>query len=442
MSGLIVDLFAGGGGASTGVEAALGRPIDIAINHNAVALAVHEANHPKTKHFVSDIWEVEPRIATHGQPVFLLWASPSCVHYSRARSGVPKNAQERSHADIVIKWVEQTRPELVFLENVQEFLTWGPLCDEGNPIASRKGESFIAWKAKLDTHGYSVDWRVLDSSDYGAPTKRRRLFLVARRDGQPIAWPLPTHGPGLLPYRAASECIDWSLPIPSIFGRKKPLAEKTLARIAEGVRRYVLDTNSPFIVQTGYGERVGQTPRVMSIDDPLGTVVAGGQKHALVSAFISRYFNGLRPPIGKDIRAPLPTVTAWDHNALAAIALAKFRGTGSNQPMSCDIRAPLPTISAGGIHVAAVAALLSRFGVITKPIVINGEEYGIADIGMRMLEPHELLRAQFGRFAADYDMSAARTKAAQVRLIGNSVSPETAEALVAVNTRASKAVAA
>jgi DNA (cytosine-5)-methyltransferase 1 len=439
VTGLVVDLFAGGGGASVGIEAALGRPIDIAINHNATALAVHEANHPKTKHFVSDIWEVEPRIATHGQPVWVLWASPSCTHFSRARSGVPSSAQERSHADVVLKWVEQTRPELVFLENVQEFLTWGPLCGDGAPIPERKGELFIAWKQKLESHGYSVDWRVLDSSDYGAPTKRRRLFMVARRDGQTISWPSPTHGPGLAPYRTAAECIDWSLPIPSIFGRKKPLAEKTLARIAEGIRRYVLDSPSPFLVQTGYGERPDQTPRAIDIDKPLGTIVAGGVKHALCAAYLAKHYGGV---FGQRVDVPASTITSQDHHALTAVALAKFRGTSPGQPMSCDPRAPLPTISAGGIHVAAVGAMLSRFGVEPRPIIVDGEQYGIIDITMRMLEPHELLRAQFGRFAHGYDLSPAKTKAAQVRLIGNSVCPELAEAVVASNTRNAKAVAA
>jgi DNA (cytosine-5)-methyltransferase 1 len=416
MNGLIVDLFAGGGGASTGIEAALGRPIDIAINHNATALAVHEANHPETKHFVSDIWEVEPRIATHGQPVWVLWASPSCTHFSRARSGVPSSAQERSHADVVLKWVEQTRPELVFLENVQEFLTWGPLCNDGAPIPERKGELFIAWKQKLESHGYSVDWRVLDSSDYGAPTKRRRLFLVARRDGNHISWPTPTHGPGLAPYRTAAECIDWSLPIPSIFGRKKALAEKTLARIAEGIGRYVLSSD-PFIVGSAAVE-VKQGP---------------------VAAYLAKHYGGV---FGQSLTVPASTITAVDHHALTAVALAKFRGTSPGQPMSCDPRAPLPTISAGGIHVAAVGAMLSRFGVEPRPIIVEGDHYGIVDIGMRMLEPHELLRAQFGRFGDDYDMSAAKTKAAKVKLIGNSVCPEVAQALVAVNVSAARVVAA
>ncbi len=424
MSGLIVDLFCGGGGASVAAEQALGRPVDIAINHSPTAIAVHAANHSRTKHFTADIFEVEPRIATHGKPVFMVWASPSCVHFSRARAGVPKEEQQRSHADVVIKWVEQTRPEFVFLENVTEFLGWGPLCPDGKPIKERKGECFIEWKQKLERHGYSVDWRVLNAADYGAPTSRRRVFLVARRDGRPVAWPAPTHGAGLLDYRAAAECMDWSLPLPSIFERKRPLAEKTLARIAEGIRRYVIESPSPFIVQIGYGER---------------PVVAEGVKHALCAAYLTRHYQGV---FGQPVEAPLSTITAKDHHSLTAVALAKFRGTSPGQPMSCDVRSPLPTISAGGIHVAAVGALLSRYGVTPKPIIVDGEAYGIADIGMRMLAPHELLRAQFGEYAEGYDLSAATTQEAQVRLIGNSVPPHPAIALIAANVRAERAVAA
>jgi DNA (cytosine-5)-methyltransferase 1 len=265
---------------------------------------------------------------------------------------------------------------------------------------------------------------VLDSSKFGAPTKRKRFFVVARCDGAPIVWPEPTHGQGLQPYRStADSVIDWSLPCPSIFGRKKPLVDKTLKRVAEGLRRYVIGNPDPYIVR-------------------VGGVVADGQKHALVSAFVSRYFNGPNAPAGKDVRDPLPTVTATDHNALAAVTLAKFRGTADNQPGSHDIRSPLPTISAGGIHVAQVVAFLEAHGLHDHAVMVDGQPFRIVDIGLRMLQPHELLRAQFGRFAARYDLSAAKTKAAQIRLIGNSVSPETAEALVAANVRAERAVAA
>ena len=318
------------------------------------------------------------------------------------------------------------------------------------------------------------------------PALRGRLFLVARCDGRPIVWPEPTHGAGRLPEHTAAECIDWSLPCPSIFERKRPLAEKTLWRIAQGIRRFVVETPEPFIVevnhgkrdprcssvhsplgtvtatqrgravvaptliQTGYGERPGQAPRVPGLHKPLGTCV-GGQKHALVAAFIARPFGGKRPPIGVMPDRPLPTVTARDHHSIAAVALAKFRGTHPSQPASLPITDPIPTISAGGVHVAEVRAFLTayysrddgqsaseplrtitarhRLGIVT----VHGVDYQITDIGLRMLEPHELLRAQFGRFAAEYDLSRAPTKAAKVRLIGNSVCPEVAEALVRSN---------
>jgi DNA (cytosine-5)-methyltransferase 1 len=446
--GLIVDLFAGGGGASTGIEAALRRKVDIAINHSATALAVHEANHPRTKHLTADIWEVDPKIATRGRKVDLLWASPDCRHFSRAKSGTPRSKGVRSLAHVVVEWARAVRPTTIFCENVSEFTTWGPLDDDGVPIKERAGESFQLWKAQLELLGYVVECRVLDASHFGAPTKRKRLFIVARCDGQPIVWPEPTHGPGRLPLRAAAECIDWTLPCPSIFERRRPLAEKTMARIAEGLRRYVLDSPKPFVVkgfaptlvQTGYGERPGQTPRALDLHEPMGTLVAGGVKQGLVAAFLVRHYGGV---FGQELGVPMSTITAQDHHALAAVALAKFRGTAPNQPMSTDPRAPLPTISAGGIHVAQVLTFLSKHGVRgDKPIMVDGEPYGIGDIGMRMLEPHELLRAQFGRFAADYDLSAATTKSAKVRLVGNSVCPEAAEALVRANFAAAEERAA
>ncbi|HEX7464335.1 MAG TPA: DNA cytosine methyltransferase, partial [Actinomycetota bacterium] len=382
---------------------------------------------------------------------------------------------------------------------------------------------FRRWRRQLERLGYTVDHRVLDASLYGAPTRRRRLFLVARCDGQPIVWPEPTHGPGRLPLHTAAECIDWSLPCPSIFERRRPLAEKTLWRIAQGIRRFVLETPDPFIVQvnhgkrearasritdplstvtaerrghavvaptiarynggqrghrrgqspaepfstldcanrfglvaptliqTGYGERPGQAARVPGLHKPLGTCV-DGQKHALVSAFIHRYFGGPRPVVGADCATPLPTTTAqWDHHSLAAVALAKFRGTREDQPGSGSVREPLPTITAGGIHVAEVRAFLTAYysrdsgQELDEPlrtvtakhrlgiVIVSGIDYQITDIGLRMLEPPELLRAQFGRFAEQYDLSRAPTKAAKVRLIGNSVAPEVAEALVRAN---------
>lgn len=476
MTGLIIDLFAGGGGASTGIEAALGRSVDIAINHSPVALAVHEANHPGTRHLTADIWEVKPREATGGRHVDLLWASPDCTHFSIAKGGKPRKQNIRSLAWAVVRWANDVRPDVIALENVAEFKGWGPLDRDGKPVKTRMGQTFLRWKRSLERLGYVVDFRILDASQFGAPTRRRRLFLVARCDGQRIVWPQPTHGPGLIPFRTAADCIDWSLPCPSIFERKKPLAEKTLWRIAQGIKRFVIENPNPFIVkfqgpslmaptlvQTGYGEREGQAARSPEITKPLGTVVAGGQKHAAVAAFLSKAYS--EQP-GKWVGAgsqgldqPAPTFTTQDHSNLAAVTLATFRGTAGQKPAAA-VDEPLHTVSAGGLHVAEVRAFLlkyygteqdprldrplgtvttrDRFGLVT----VGGVDYQIADIGMRMLEPHELLAAQFGRFASEYDLSQARTKAAKVSLIGNSVCPEVAEALIRANFEAAEEMAA
>lgn len=496
MTGLIIDLFAGGGGASTGIEAALGRPVDIAINHSPVALAVHEANHPGTRHLTADIWEVKPKKATGGRHVSLLWASPDCTHFSVAKGGKPRKQNIRSLAWAVVRWAADVRPDVIALENVAEFKGWGPLDKDGKPIKVKSGQTFMRWKKRLENLGYVVDFQILDASRYGARTRRRRLFLIARCDGQPIVWPRPTHGPGLIPFRTAAECIDWSLPCPSIFERKKPLAEKTMWRIAQGIKRFVIENPKPFIVkfqensigqrltqpldtvmagaprfglvaptlvQTGYGEREGQAARTPEITKPLGTVVAGGQKHAAVAAFLSRAF-GEAPGKWKgagsaDIEQAMPTVTTQDHNNLAAVTLASFRGTaGQNAADSVD--EPLRTVAAGGNHVAEVRAFLLKYygteqapvldgplGTVTTKdrfglVTVEGVDYQIVDIGMRMLEPHELLAAQFGRFAAAYDLSRAKTKAAMVRLIGNSVCPEVAEAIIRANFEAAEEMAA
>ncbi len=497
MSGLVIDLFAGGGGASTAIESVLGR-VDVAINHSPVALAVHAANHPATRHLVTDIWDASPRVVTGGQPVAFLWASPDCTHFSVAKGAVPRSQGIRSLAWVVVRWARDVRPAVIMLENVAEFRGWGPLGDDGRPVRAQMGETFRRWRGELERLGYTVDYRVLDASLYGAPTRRRRLFLVARCDGQPIRWPEPTHGPGRLPVHTAAECIDWSLPCPSIFERDRPLADKTLWRIAQGVRRFVLESPAPFVVrmahgevapdgtrrrgagahaaseplptvtgssggggfavaaptlvQTGYGERPGQRPRYLDLHAPLGTAV-NGQKHALVAAFLAKHFGGV---VGTPLDQPTSTVTAVDHHGLAAVALAHFRGTDESQPGAVRIDAPLPVISAGGVHVSEVRAFLTayygsdatggqalldpvrsitarhRLGLVT----VSGVDYQIVDIGMRMLQPHELLRAQFGRYAESYDLSAARTKSAQVRLIGNSVCPEVAEALLRANVGA------
>ena len=417
MNGLIVDLFAGGGGASTGLEAALGRDVDIAINHSETALAVHEANHPRTKHLVTDVWEVDPRVATQGKPVAVLWLSPDCTHFSVAKGAAKRSNGTRSLAWVALEWVcklGNRAPRVIFLENVREFLTWGPLDDDGQPIKARAGETFAQWRGSLELLGYKVDWRVLDASEYGAPTKRKRLFLVARRDGQPIHWPAKTHGPGLLPLHTAAECIDWSIPCPSIFERKKPLAEKTLWRIAQGIRRFVLESASPFIVHVNHG---GMTDRSESIDEPLSTVTASRRGHALVTPTLFTVDHQSAEHAEQSPTEPLPTITASGMH-LAEVRAFLTAYYGSAQDCGQSVRDPMRTV-----------VTKDRLGLVT----VEGVEHIITDIGMRMLEPHELLRAQFGRFAAAYDLSAAKTKAAKVKLIGNSVCPEAAEAVVRAN---------
>lgn len=434
MKGLLVDLFAGGGGASTGIEAATNQRVDLAINHSPVALAVHAANHPRTQHLVTDVWEVDPRVATRGRKVAALWASPDCTHFSNAKGGKPRAQGIRSLAWVVVDWARLVRPAVIFLENVSEFRTWGPLGADGLPVRARMGETFEQWRGALELLGYAVDYRVLDASHFGAPTRRRRLFLVARCDGAPICWPEPTHGQALRPFRTAAECIDWSLPCPSIFERARPLAEKTLWRIAHGLRRFVLENQRPFIVgnvaptmvQTSYGERKGQRPRYLNLHQPLGTVVAQGQKHALVAAYLAKHYGdptGDRPVLGSDLNAPMGTVTARDHHSLVTAFLTAYYGEGTGQTLD----APMRTITSK-----------ARLGLVT----VAGAKYRISDIGMRMLEPHELLRAQFGRFAEGYDLAAAKTKAEKIRLIGNSVCPEAAEALVRANLRGAERRAA
>ncbi|MGE4552990.1 MAG: DNA cytosine methyltransferase [Desulfovibrionaceae bacterium] len=408
MSGLIVDLFAGGGGASTGLEWALGRPVDIAINHDAEALAMHRANHPYTRHLCCNILEVAPRMATGGRRVAVLWGSPDCKHFSRAKGGRPRDQAIRSLAWVVVRWAEETRPTVIFVENVPEFLTWGPLDHEGRPIESQVGNTFRAWVRRLRRLGYRVEWRVLMAADYGAATSRRRLFVVARADGAPV-WPEATHGPGRLrPHRTAAEIIDWGDPAPSIFVRKKPLAVKTQARLAKGMGRYVFGPGEPFIVvntsghapsglerpvptvttgrqhllvgptlvQTGYGERPGQAPRVPGLDKPLGTVVAGGVKHGLMTpvaelvgpagdsgfssdlaeasaAWVVKHYGGVT---GHGPARPLGAVTAVDHHAVAT-ALLKLGGTGT----SARAGEPLHTISAQGQHHGLMTAHLLRY---------------------------------------------------------------------------------
>ncbi|ODT01556.1 MAG: DNA methyltransferase [Gemmatimonadetes bacterium SCN 70-22] len=469
---LIVDSFAGGGGASLGIEMALGRSPDIAINHDAEAIALHALNHPTTRHYQEDVWRVDPAEARRGQPVGLMWLSPDCKHFSKAKGGKPVSKRVRGLAWVAVRWAAAVRPRVIMMENVEEFRDWGPvLVETGRPCPVRKGQTFRAFVGRLRRIGYAVEWRELRACDYGAPTRRKRLFLVARRDGQPIVWPAPTHGKGCAhPWRTAAECIDWSIPVPSIFERARPLAESTLRRIAAGMRRYVLETRTPFIVplthhgdrrvhgleeplptvtgahrgelalvaptliQTGYGERAGQAPRALDLGAPLGTAVAGGVKHALVMAFLAKHQSERH---AGEVQAaslfdPVPTVKTRDSNALVTATLTPHDGGDRREQVRAFLVAYYGSERDGQDLFSPLRTVTSRdrLGLVT----VHGADYAIADIGMRMLTPRELYRAQ--GFPDSYRIDAMHdgrplTKTAQVRMVGNSVCPPVAAAIVA-----------
>ncbi len=573
-SELIVDNFAGGGGASTGLERAFGRPVDIAINHDPEALAMHAANHPRTKHFCESVFDVDPVEITGNQPVGLVWLSPDCKHFSKAKGGKPVSKKIRGLAWIALRWAATVKPRVIMLENVEEFVTWGPLGADGRPCPKNRGRTFRSFVNALERHGYRVEYRELRGCDFGAPTIRKRLFLVARRDGLPIVWPTPTHGDPksaavragtLQPWRTAgTDVIDWSIPCPSIFERARPLKDATLRRIARGIMKFVVNNADPFVIhlthhgadraacldaplatvtganrgeqalvaahitkfransvgsaadaplhtvtaggdcarpagaahamgvvaatliQTGYGERQGQAPRVPGLDKPLGTIVAGAAKHAAVTAFLAKHYGGHESP-GSSLDAAIGTITTQDHHHLVTAQLVGCGGrAGQSRPRdaseptatltskadttvavshlvklrgTCRDGAPadepLHTISAGGTHHAEVRAFLikyygeggqwqdareplhtiptrDRIGLVT----IHGEDYAIVDIGMRMLTPRELARAQ--GFPDSYVLDPVingkpLSKSAQVRMIGNSVCPDVATALIRAN---------
>lgn len=558
---VIADNFAGGGGVSLGFELATGRSPDVAVNHDAEAIAMHLANHPSTRHYLESVWKVDPVEACGGRPCGIAWFSPDCKHHSKAKGGEPRDQKIRGLAWVAVTWAASVRPRVIMLENVEEFREWGPLhrshsadcpgdrnrpcparwkgCHYGKPIKARKGEIFRAFVGRLERLGYVVEHRLLRACDYGAPTTRRRLFLIARCDGRPIRWPTPTHGkPGILglkPYRTAAEIVDWSIPCPSIFDRPRPLADKTLARIARGIKKFVLGAGRPFVipvnhggvgrrdhrihsidepvptvtggargshalvapmvikakthggggndampgdeplrtvtsskrgefaivapclVHCGNGEREGQAPRIYDLQAPLGTVVAGGQKHGLVAAFLAKHYGGNESAAGgTPMAVPVDTITTQDHHGLVAAHLIKFAGT-SEAHLSASAHSldePAPTVTAQGVKLAQVAAFLVRYNgtgdaesldkpagaITTKPrfglvtVMIDGESYYIADIGMRMLEPAELFAAQ--GFTPGYKIAPIGpngkrlSKTAQIRMAGNAVCPPLVDAIV------------
>lgn len=536
---LIVDNFAGGGGASTGIELATGYSVDIAINHDPEAIKMHRANHPNTKHYCENVWAVDPVKACNGHPVGLAWFSPDCKHFSKAKGGKPKDKNIRGLAWVALRWAGLVKPRVIMLENVEEFKTWGPLNRRHHPINAKQGKTFERFVQQLRELGYEVEFRELIAADYGAPTMRKRFFMIARCDGKPIVWPEPTHGPadseevkaGLLkPYVGAYTQIDFSRPCPSIFDTSeeikekygiravRPLAQKTMDRIARGLKKFVLDNPEPFIIQCNHGGERRQNdikeplptitgkhgygivePKIVpymgtnttnhpggncknpihtittgnqqclisptliqyhsetskdevrgqSIEDPIMTV-DGSNRYGLVTSFLHKYYDGGYTGAGDTVENPLPTVTSWDHNSLCAVNLIQM----NNHCDGRDVKEPIPTITAGDGHFGEVRAFLikyygqgtgqdvkepldtvtsrDRFGLVT----INGTDYKIVDIGLRMLEPKELYGCQ--GFPDDYIIDRDYTgkkypRSEQVRRCGNAVCPPIPAALVKAN---------
>jgi len=461
---ITIDNFAGGGGASTAIELATGRPVDAAVNHDPAAITMHEANHPETAHYCESVWDVKPREVTKGRPVGIAWFSPDCTHFSIARGGKPADKKIRGLAWIALRWAATVKPRVIYLENVKEFLTWGPLLPNGKPDPNKKGQTFRSFIRQLRNLGYEVEWRVLKACDYGAPTSRERLFLIARCDGRPIIWPKQTHADRrtpavaagkLMPYRSAAEIIDWTIPCRSIFNRKKPLAENTLRRIARGLRKFVIEAENPFIVPGGaaFISRIGQTnfggDRLSySLEDALTTITTKTE-HLLVTAFLQQYYTS-DSARGQGLEQPIMTIPTENRYGLVTAHICKFRGTNFGQP----IEQPIQTISAGGMHHSLVQAFLieyygastgqdvqdpihtivgkDRFGLV----YVHGNPYQIVDIGMRMLTPRELYRGQ--GFPESYIIDPIFngkpfTQSEQVHKCGNSVSPIMGAALIRAN---------
>lgn len=510
---IIIDNFAGGGGASTGIELALGRPVTVAINHDPAAILMHKTNHPWTEHLQDSVWNIDPVKICAGHPVGLAWFSPDCKHFSKAKGAALVDKKIRGLAWIVLKWAGTVRPRVIMVENVEEFTTWGPV-RKGKPVKKKAGQTFAKWKQQLLELGYKLEYRNLVAADYGAPTTRKRFVLIARCDGKPIVWPNKTHAPvdseevksgKCKPWRSAAEIIDWSLPCPSIFktseqikeeyGLKalRPLKSNTLRRIARGIDKFVIKANKPFIIPVGYGEKKGQKPRVNDIDNPLGTVVSSVKHNIVIQKLAPLHMHNHQNATGTNINEPLNTVTSTGSQMLiapnliqyhteqsnkenraygfeqpiktvdssarygiAAAHITKYMGTNIGQP--ADL--PLQTITAreefGHVQTRLerisgcndlkywpeVRKLLNEYcgyNIAEDEILIlsiNGIDYFISDIGLRMLTPKELYAAQ--GFPKDYIIEKDYTgkaypKTQQVARCGNAVCPPMATALVKAN---------
>lgn len=373
-----VDSFAGGGGASTGIEMATGHPVDIAINHNEAAIMMHRRNHPFTEHYIEDIWQVDPKTAVRGRHVRLAWFSPDCKHFSRAKGAALVDKKIRGLAWVVLKWAAAVRPDVIMLENVPEFTTWGPV-RKGKPVKSKSGQTYQKWLKQLQDLGYEVETRKLCAADYGAPTIRTRFHLIARCDGKKIVWPERTHAPRdsievkrgkLKPWRSAAEVIDFSLPCPSIFASKaeikeqyginamRPLKENTLRRIARGLDKFVIKSAEPFIVPVGYGENKGQKPRVHDMKEPLSTVVSSTKQYVcdpLMTPYIAqhKFQNGAQDP-----KKPISTVTAVGAHELVNPIVTPYAicNNAGNAPHGMD--EPVPTVTTGGRNILCAPTLI------------------------------------------------------------------------------------
>lgn len=517
MNGLIIDCFAGGGGASVGIEMALGRPVDIAINHDPQAIRMHKTNHPQTLHLTEDIFKVDLEKYVQGRHVDLMWASPDCTSHSKAKGGQPRKHGLRILPWAVFKHASKILPDVIIMENVEEIQQWGPLDEKGRPIPERKGEDYKKFIAAMKSLDYEFDSRELVAADYGAPTTRKRWYAIFRRDGKPIVWPEATHSKegkdGKQKWVSVSSVLDFSDLGNSIFGRKKPLAENTMRRTARGLEKFVFNNPEPFIVQVnhsgnsfrgqsirepmptitqkhgfgvispyivpiGYGEREGQKPRVNSVKEPVGTLVASGRKHYLCSPFLIQYHSettktGVR---GQSVADPIQTIDTSNRYGLVIAFLEKFYKSGTGQSLA----EPIHTITTSPGHFGQVSVLavdwkelqaagideetaqkatwVSQFimeyygcGIgqrVTEPlhtivtkdrfalITVFGNEYAILDIFLRMLTPEELKMAQ--GFPKDYiidrDYNWQKYPVCeQVKRIGNSVVPIMAKTLVEAN---------
>lgn len=486
---IIVDNFAGGGGASTGIELATGRPVTIAINHDPAAILMHQTNHPYTEHLQASVWDVDPEEVCAGRPVGLAWFSPDCKHFSKAKGKSLVDRNIRGLAWIVLRWAGTVRPRIIILENVEEFQTWGPV-RRGKPVKSKAGQTFRKWLSQLRDLGYDVEHRELVAADYGAPTTRKRFVLVARCDGQPIRWPERTHAPKdspevkagkCLPWRSAAEIIDWSVPMYSIFiGREelkerygitavRPLADNTLRRIIRGVDKFTIQSGKPFIVRDlqlvdtslelvsanfiQYHTEQTENVRANGINEPLPTVDASN-RYGLTAAHLTEYYGNGNP---LDLSEPMHTVTAHDREALTAVHMAEFKGQDKGQSMV----QPLRTVTAYGGEFGLVAVKAERYSdsadlgywpQIRKLLndhcgyslaedevlllKINDVWYYMSDISLRMLTPKELYAAM--GFPPDYIIDRDYTgkaypKSQQVARCGNAVCPPMATAVVRAN---------